>query len=95
MVDETTDWKFDLRMPRRQECYHVTDWKLFQEDYRDDTEVFSHCKMDYITFCEDSIVPSKRSTAEEGFHDRLSPAAIRLHNSRGDHSPYHHTTHTD
>lgn len=32
----------------------------FQEEYGDDIEGLSHCITDYIRFCEDTIVPSKK-----------------------------------
>ncbi len=42
------------------ECFQATDWELFQEDYGDDIEGLSHCITDYIRFCEDTVVPTKR-----------------------------------
>ena len=42
------------------ECYRTTDWEMFQEDYGDDIEGLTQCVTDYIKFCEESVVPTKK-----------------------------------
>lgn len=44
-----------------QECFNVTDWSLFEEDFGHDIEGLSHCTTHCIKFFKDNIVPTKRS----------------------------------
>jgi hypothetical protein len=43
-----------------QECFQTTDWDRFLEDHVEDIEGLSNCITDYIRFCEDSVVPTKK-----------------------------------
>ncbi|KAK0139096.1 hypothetical protein N1851_024385 [Merluccius polli] len=42
------------------ECYRTTDWEMFQEDYNNHIEGLTQCVTDYIKFCEESVVPTKK-----------------------------------
>ena len=43
------------------ECYRTTDWEMFQEDYGDDIEGLTQCVTNYIKFCEESVVSTKKA----------------------------------
>ena len=41
-------------------CYRITDWEMFQEDFCDDIESFTQCVTEYIRFCRESVVPTRK-----------------------------------
>ncbi|KAJ4945075.1 hypothetical protein JOQ06_013613 [Pogonophryne albipinna] len=45
------------------ECYRSTDWDMFLRVRGEDINGLSHCITDYIRFCEESIVPTKKYLA--------------------------------
>lgn len=52
------DWSKDAEEALR-ECFNVTDWGLFEEDFGDSIEDLSRCITDCIKSCED-IVPTEK-----------------------------------
>ena len=52
-------WSVEVEEELR-ECYRSTDWELFDRVHGEDIDGLSHCITDYIRFCEESIVPTKK-----------------------------------
>ncbi|XP_074487561.1 uncharacterized protein LOC141765409 [Sebastes fasciatus] len=52
-------WSVEVEEELR-ECYRSTDWELFERVHGEDIDGLSHCITDYIRFCEESIVPTKK-----------------------------------
>ncbi len=43
-----------------QDCFQSTNWGLFLGEYEEDIEGLTHCITDYVQFCEENVVPTKR-----------------------------------
>ena len=45
---------------RMKKFYRIKDWEMCHEDFGDYIEGLTQCVTDYIRFCEESVVPTKK-----------------------------------
>ncbi|KAI3367576.1 hypothetical protein L3Q82_026208 [Scortum barcoo] len=57
----TTTWSEEARDALR-DCFDTTDWEVLCGPHEQDIDSLTDCITDYINFCVETTVPTKRST---------------------------------